>query len=524
MPEDRGPTVSRRLLLRYGAVVGATGLLAACAPSGPATSATGKPATSAGPVNLVIAQDNDVVTMDPMMTHTSTTFVILDNMYDALVRWGPNGKPAPRLAESWKQVDDKTFDFTLRSGVKFHNGELLDAAAVKYSFDRVLNADIVSPATAYFKRAGIKTQELSPSVVRITTSAPYSALLPSLMFAYIVPPKYLEQVGKAAFNQKPVGTGAYRFVEWVKDQRVILERNDDYWGAKPQVKQVTFRPIPEPAGRLAALLAGETDISTNIALDRFDDVQRDANSQLILREGFLLYLGLQQLKPPFNDKRVRQAVNYAVDVDSIINSLMRKQVTRVPGTFYPSTPGFDPGMKPYSYDPERARRLLAEAGFPNGFETDLYVAPNLTGTSKLKELAEATAEQLSKVGIKVNINVLEIAAFNQRLSQGTFPMYFYVWTGDPASGRFLETLFSSTTRGWYYKDPAADALIDQYFTMLDETRRTEVGLKLNQYLYEQAPWLFLFQFKNAYGVRKTVKWGADPRFDTAINVADITKG
>ena len=526
--------ISRRAFLGRAALVASASLLAACgsaptaavpsAAPGATRSASGSAAAPvAGTASIVIAQDADAVTMDPMMTHTSTTFVVLHNLYDPLVYWGADGKPAPVLAESWKQVDDKTVDFKLRSGVKFHNGEEFNAEAVKYSFDRVLLPDIVSTATAGFKRAGIQAQVVDPSTVRVTTTVPYSGLLPTVMQAYIMPPKYLAQVGKEGFNQKPVGTGAYKFVEWVKDQRVVLERNDGYWGGAPAIQRVTFRPIPESAARLAALTTGETDLVTAVLLDRYAEIEQGKDTKLISREGPLAYMGMQQLRPPFNDKRVRQAVNYAVDVDAIVKGLMKDQVVRLPSPFYRAIPGFDPQMKPYAYDVARARQLLADAGRPNGFETELFYATNQPGLVKLKEIAETITEQLKKVGITVKITPLENAALNQRIASGDFPMYLYAV--DPkGSGEYLELLFSSKTRGWYYQDPTADQLIDQYFATLDAAQQVSVGQKLNQFLYDDAPWLYLFQYKNAYGARKNIAWDAKPSFDAFLRVSEMKKG
>lgn len=533
--------ISRRAFLGRTALIASASLLAACgsaptaavpsAAPGATRSASGSAAApavnsttqSTGTASIVIAQEADAVTMDAMMTHTVTTFVILQNLYDSLVGWGSDGKIAPFLAESWKQVDDKTVDFKLRSGVKFHNGEELTAEAVKYSFDRVLLPDIVSPATFYFKRAGIQAQIVDPATVRVTTAVPYSALLPTLTQAYIVPPKYLAQVGKEGFNQKPVGTGAYKFVEWVKDQRVVMERNDSYWGGAPTIQRVTFRPIPEAAARLAALTTGEADLVTSVSPDRYTDIEQGKDTKLVTRQGTTLYLGMQQLRPPFNDKRVRQAMNYAVDVDAIIKGLMKDQVTRLPSAFRREVPGYDSQMKPYAYDPAKAKQLLADAGHLNGFETELYYSPNQPGITKLKEVAEAITEQLKKVGISTKLNPLEAAAFSQRWPSGDFPMYLGAF--DPSgAGQYLELLFSSKTRGWYYRDPTADQLIDQYFATLDPAQQVAVGQKLNQFLYDEAPWLFLFQYKNAYGTRKNITWDAKPDFDAYIRVSAIKKG
>ena len=535
--------LTRRSFLGHVALGSAVGLLAACGGSeaeesgqqgaAPTTSATdGGEATTVSPstetggattATLIIAQDTDAVTMDPMMTHTSETFVVLENMFEPLVNWGADGELVPVLAETWEQVDDTTIEFKLRSGVTFHNGEEVTADTVKFSFDRVLVPEIVSPATAYFKRAGIAATVVDPSTIRVTTSGPYAATLPTLTQAYIVPPGYLEEVGPEKFAQEPVGTGPYKFGEWVKDQRVVLERNDDYWGGAPQIQTATFRPIPEPTSRLAALEVGEVDFISNVPLDNASQVEEGADTKLVVRDGSHLYLGLQQLRPPFDDQRVRQAVNHAVDVESIISGLMQGRVTRLPGAVFPGTLGFDPALTPYAYDPERASQLLTEAGYPDGFDTELFYAPNLGGTSKLKELAEVVAEELKAVKINVKLTSLEIAAFNQRVSTGDYPMYFYVWTSPAAAAQYLELLFSSKTRGWYYQNPDADQLIDQYFATLDDQQREDVGLELNQFLFEEAPWLFMFQYPYGYGLRNNVSWDGQPSFVRAINIATIEK-
>jgi peptide/nickel transport system substrate-binding protein len=206
-----------------------------------------------------------------------------------------------------------------------------------------------------------------------------------------------------------------------------------------------------------------------------------------------------------------------------VKSLLLGYAVRLNGPFFPITPGYDASLKPYPYDPDRAKRLLADAGYPNGFDVEFAVSPNLQGIAKGMEVAEAIAGQLGRVGVRAKLNVQESAAMFGLYAAKKFQMYMFPWKSNPESGRHLETLLHSKTRGYYYQNPDADRLIEAYFAALDLKRREAIGHELHAFLREDAPWVFLYQQQDLFGVRKTVSWEAKPDYLMRMRDVAVTR-
>jgi len=469
---------------------------------------------------LIISQKADVETFDPSQSNNTTTHNVTINVFDTLIRLSDDGRDfVGELAESWKVVDPTTWQFRLRRGVKFHNGEDLNAAAVKFTLDSTLDPERKTrqrPTYVAFKEVRID----DPYTVSIITHKPYAIALTQLQYLMVVPPGYIKQVGWDEFGRKPVGSGAFKFKEWERDVRVVLEANDAYWKGKPKVRTVAFRAIPEDASRIAAVQRGEVDIIDAVPYDRIKELQGSPTVKITQRQGEQVYVGLDTLRvEPFKKREVRHALNHAVNVEAMVKNLLLGYAVRLNGPMFPTTPGYDEKQPAYPYDPERAKRLLAQAGYPNGFEVEFAVSPAFQGIAKGTEVGEAIAGQLGRVGVRAKLNVQDSAALFSAYSAKKLQMYLFAWKSSPEAGRHLETLLHSKTRGYYYQNPEADLLIDAYFVALDPKKRQEIGRQLHAFLREDAPWIFLYQQMDLFAVRKGVAWEAKP--DYLMRMRDV---
>jgi len=258
---------------------------------------------------------------------------------------------------------------------------------------------------------------------------------------------------------------------------------------------------------VAALVKGEIDLAADVPAERVKELESGRNTRVVSQTGQQIYIGLDTLKvEPLKDRRVRQALNHAVDVDAIVRDVLGGQAVRLSGPFFPGMVGYDASIKPYAFDPERAKRLLAEAGYASGFSASLDVPVGYQGAMKLKDVGETVASYLGKVGVNAKLNLIEPAAATERYQAKQFQMYFYAWGGDLVSGRILEILFHSKLRGYYYQSPDADAAIAAYQSAMNPRRREELGRAAHRFLHEDAPFIFLYQEKSTIGLAKSLAW------------------
>jgi len=380
-----------------GAVVAAAlgGLLAAGAPSGLAAHA---------PDTVTVAQGSDMLTGDPQKVVSTLTYNVLGNIYDGLIDRDRTLRLQPGLAVSWTMVAPTVWEFKLRRGVKFHDGEPFNAAAVKFTIGRALDPKTRWPGAGLLR--GIKSVDVVDDLtVRMTTAQPWP-LLPSYLAYYgmMLPPQYVAQNGEDALAKHPVGTGPYRFVSWAKDDHVELEANPTYWGGRPKITHAFIRTIPDQASRLAALLSGSVDVINDVPPDDYAVIQRTPRLQLVEASSTGIYYILFNLvnpKGPIADVRVRQALNMAVDRTAIAQGIMHGAVA--PATSFCSAVslGCDTTVLGFPYDPARAKQLLKDAGYPNGF--DMTIA-TMTGQFPAdRDTTLNVADQLSKVGVRAKV-------------------------------------------------------------------------------------------------------------------------
>jgi len=456
---------------------------------------------------IVIAQGGDPSTLDPHMHAENFTFAVVHNVFDHLVRrFVKQGQLAhePGLATSWTNVNPTTWEFKLRPGVKFHNGEEFNAEAVKFSIERVLNPD--QKARWRWAFADIeRVDAVDPLTVRIVTKVPFPTLITNLAFCMpIVPPKYVREKGDTHIATNPVGTGPFKFVRWRKDDALVLEANDSYWRGSPKIKTLIFRPIPDESTRVAALVTGEIDIARGVPPSLVKQIADNPRTRVAKVPSALnIHVILDTLKDgPLRDKRVRQAINYGVDKEGIIKSILEGNGGAVGGPLTPVMFGFAPDVKPYPYDPERARRLLAEAGFPQGISLTLN-SPN-GRYLKDKEVNEAIAGQLARIGVRTQVVAHEWGTYVSRWPESLVPMYMIGWAGTWDADGIMFPLLRSGQRFSRWSSPDFDAIIDKARGTLDQGERVKLYRQATQLAHDEAPWLFLFHGMDIYGVSRAV--------------------
>ncbi len=460
------------------------------------------PAAAAGDT-LVVVQEAEPVGLDIMQSSIQTTMSVGYNIHDTLLKPQEDATVKPGLAEKWEAVDDLTWKFTLVKGATFHNGEPINAEAVKFSFDRIMSDTLKSPHKGKlnsFKEVKV----IDDRTFTISMHQPYAPGLYMLaQYLFIVPPKYVQQVGDAEFNLKPVGCGAYKLDRWVKGQEIVMSAYDKYYGPQPAYKKLIFKGVPEESSRIAALLTGEADVISGVPVHQRQKILDSGKAYLTDQMGSMNYLGLNTYEKPFSDVRVRQAVNHAVNRPLINKALFNGKAILCAGPISPRTLGADPSLKPYAYDPEKAKKILADAGYPNGFETRLAYG---TYMPQIQEQAEAIAADLAKVGIKATLEPFERAVMWDRYKKKLHQMYIYFWDDAPEPDRYMYSLFHSKSRDYYYKNETVDQLLDKGRSTMDPAARVKVYNELDRFLYEDAPWVYLYVIPEVFAVSNAVDY------------------
>ncbi len=487
-------------------------LLAAC----------GGPSTVTPPASvLTVGLSADAESLDPFFVNQAAGWSVAAALFDHLVERDFDGQLVPGLAESWRMVDETTLEFRLRPGVRFHDGEPCDARAVQFSVARMLREDLNAPNRSKF--TAIESVEVvDERTVRFHLSHPDGGLLDSLSSRLpVLPPDYLASVGDAGFAAAPVGTGPFTFVEWLPDDHLTLAANPDYWEGsykgRPLVDQVIFRPIPENSTRLAELQTGGIDIMQDLPSDHIAAAE-GAGMAVVTDETYQLsYIFLVADDPalPTYDRRVRQALNYAVDVETIIAHLLGGYGRRIASPIGPGYLGYDPSVAPYPYDPAQARALLTEAGYPNGFATTMDIS-----TADRADTAEAVAGQLAAVGVDVTIQEFELGRFNQNWMERTqSPLWRARWGNSPDPQSI--GLFASCD-GWIsrYCNPEVTELLTAAQGTLDQEERAELYRRAARLLHDDPPAIYLWTATQIYGLNPRVS-GFRPSPLLAIIVAGV---
>ncbi len=464
------------------------------------------PAVARDADTLIVLQESEPVGLDLMRSSLQNTMSVCYNIHDTLFFPQQDASVKPALAEKWEKIDDLTWKITLRKGVTFHNGEAVNAKAVKFSFDRVFDPEIKSPHKGKLS-AFKEVKVLDELTFEIKTEKPFAPGLYMLgIYFPIVPPEYIKKVGDTKFNTDPVGCGPYKLSKWVRGESVILERYEKYYGPKPYYGKVVFKTVPEATSRVAALVTGEVDVISGIAVHQRKKILASGKAYLTSQMGVMPYLGLNTYEPPFDDVRVRQAVNHAINRELINKALFNGKAILCNGAISPRTFGHDPALKPYPFDPAKAKALLKEAGHPDGIEVRLAYP---TYMSQIQEQVEAIAANLAESGIKAKLEPFERAVMWERYKGKKHQMYIYWWDDAPEPDRYMYSLFHSKSRDYYYKNEAVDALLDKGRTILDRAERAKVYNEIDQMLYKDAPWVYLYVIPEVFGVSNKVFYEGD---------------
>jgi len=450
-------------------------------------------AKSGGTVTFASAEVPEA--LDPTISLQITNWTISFAMFDTLVTSDDSGKISPSLATSWSLVNPKAWKFTLRQGVKFHDGQPFTSASVKATLDHLVDPAVKSREAAIWASYD-RTETPDDYTAIIYTKDPMGTMLSNLTLTLMIPPKTAKPL-----NDFPIGTGPFKFVEWKKDDRITLVANKEYWGGAPKLDGLVFRTIPELATRITALERGEVDIVDIVPPEQFASLQKAGIKLVDMNTSYLRFIWLGN-QGPLSNLKVRQAINLAIDRKSIIKDLFGGKAFEVDGAVAPNVIGYCK-MPALQYDPVKAKQLMVEAGYPNGFDLELKTAEYL---AKQKELAEVNASYLAQIGIKVKVVVqdqalwlTDLLALNWQSDQiGTSTL-----TGD--GDYTLRRLYHSTAKRVPYTSPEMDKLLIDQQGETDPAKRQQQFCDVAKMIWDQVPTVFLFGVVQTYGVSPKVQ-------------------
>lgn len=506
-PKNSPLIPSRREVLKYAGAGGAVAAAAAL----PGFSTRPAFAAETGFDEFRIGIWSGMPNLDPEQTNIRTCIVAQNWLFDPLVfRDGETNELKPYLAHEYRFIGDNTWRFHLREGGKFHNGEALDAHAVKFSVDRRLAEETGSPYRQSFSEV-VEAKVVDQYTVDFVCRSPFPMLPAFMPTLSIMAPEYYSSHDKQHLALNPVGSGAFRLVEFKPDDVLRVERNDDYWGEMPVIRSVKATVVEEDATRIAALLAGDLHIAPRPVMEDFERINSRDGTMVSTSIGNRIVLaGLNYDMEPMGDKRVRQALNYAVDA-ALLNEVYLQGTGETMASVLPSTvPGHDPSLEPYPYDPEKAKALLKEAGYPNGFTTTIEVNPGwlIAGTA----VTEALANFLKEVGIKAELRVYDAGTLATRItSRKAGPIYMLSWGGNSTfdADSYIGTLLHEGAFSCNHM-PEVGKLIEAGRSTADQQERAEIYQEACRIAYEEAPWIFMYLQANTYGISTNHTWRARP--------------
>lgn len=468
---------------------------------------------------LVIAQTGDATTLDPHNHMEIITGIICDNIFDTLLKRSTDLRIEPHLATSYRLVNETIWEFNLRRGVKFHNGEPFNARSVKFSLERLANPQnkLRSTILQVIDRVDI----IDDYCVRIITkdTHPYLDALLSIA-GQMIPPKYVKERGLSHISINPVGTGPYKFVRWLKDDQILLQADEKYWGGEPKIKKVIFRPVPDTSARVAGLQTGELDLITFVPPHLEKTITSGGRTVVSKVPSIrLMYIAFDNTKGgPVADKRVRRAIAQAIDVDLLIKNILQGNAIKLGSPLPKEFFGHDPEVEPHPYDPNRSRQLLAEAGHANGLDLTIHFRSDTAN----KEIVEAVSGFLKKVGINITLKAYEYGTFiSLAYGHNLHPAYLFQnlnGTFDPDA-----TLFYVLRSGqvWTnFTNPQMDALIDRARITMDKETRRKIYSDVSKLYREEVPWAFCWQQIDVYGATERLNW--TPRADGRLFAFDMS--
>ena len=481
---------------------------------------------------LVIDTTAETQSMDPAFVAQVSGYSVIYSIFDALVERGYDGSIQPMLAESWSFPDPNTVEFRLRQGVTFHNGEPFTASSVKFSVERVLDPALASPLRGGFPSASFQGIDIVDDyTVRFRFSRPEASIFDSLaQCCAMLPPAYYSANSLEYVATNPVGTGPFTFVEWVRDDHTTLAANPSYWGVDtykgmPLAQTVTFRPVPAAGTRVADLLNGTADMIFDVSTDDIGVIRGlESDGYRIVtspsaRLQFIEFMPRQRTDP-VADRRVRQALNHAVDVQAVIDNLYNGLGTRQSSPVLTNALGYDPSVTPYEYNPTLAKQLLADAGYPNGFSATMDLSSSDSPASAL-----AVVGQLRQVGIEVTPRTLELATFNAYWNpEQSSDMRMARWSGmqDPAVFLAFTTVCGGQLANPHTCNQDVTSLASQAVSTFDQDARAALYAQIARLLRDDPMGIYMSNIVSVFAVGPRVQGWLGPTGRDYVIPTNIT--
>jgi len=458
---------------------------------------------------VVILVPRAVETLDPYLMKTiNPEDSVAAHLWDTLLWINDDLTLKPRLVKSWRLINDTTWEFELRQDVTFHNGEPFNAAAVKFSIERA--AQLKGGLETFATDVGLQRVEIVDDyTVRLVTAKPNVSVPYQLASVEMLPPGYYESGGENLASS-PIGSGPYHFLRWESDGSVVLEANPDYWQGPPVFSTLIFRPVAEPATRVTLLLNGDAHLISDLTPEQIETLKTESTRVEAIESTRRLFIGIRtDTNSPLGDKRVRQALNYAVDVDTLVNNLAGGYGQRYGSWVNP--PHNLTTLTPWPYDPDRAKALLAEAGYPDGFQVALDTP--IGRYYQDQAIAYAIAEQLAEVGIQVQVQPYEWSDYvSERLIPREMAGLFLL--GIASRGNGLEDTSNLSADFLFNPTPWHNAeferLVAEARSTFNDTQRQTLLNQAQAIAYEEAPWIWLWRPYDFYGVASWLDWKPRP--------------
>jgi peptide/nickel transport system substrate-binding protein len=483
-------------------------------------------AAPAKKVNVAVPQEP--TSIDPSLPSGGPDFVVIENWGEYPIFLARNGDLKPGLFTSWKvSADGKLIEFVLRKGVKFHSGDLLTAKDVAFSYERGRTKN----PTVKSRLVPMERFEIIDDYrFKIHFRTPDVTFIPNRGHVAIVSKNYYDRVGEDKFVKEPVGTGPYKVVSYLPGQYLDLERFEDYWGDKPSVKEARVFFVPEDTTRVAKVKTGEVDLINGCPYPMVKEIEKTVGFKVIRFENYhptaSVSFATRNSSVPWHDRRVRLAMAYAIDSDAIIKNVLHGIPNRF-ALIAPHELGYDPNVKPYPYDPKKARELLAEAGYPKGFEFKLYYA--LTGRLPMvREIAEAIASYFEAVGIRTKLVAEEYARLISRRRAAKTPdadLVFFLsisLAGGPDPTYFLTQTLSGDGGLSIYYNPEFDKVVAEARATVNDTKRAELIRKAVNIIHDEAPVIPIFMTTTVFVTRETIDFTPTKNYVDLMLIRDIT--